>query len=260
MPGGKRRLLVVDVGNTHIVLGLYEGDTLSANFRIDTRQHRTKDEFAVIVSHLFALENIDINGINDLMVACVVPPIQRAVVQFLEELFGCKPLVLGPGIKSGVIIKVDDPREVGADRIANSAGALALYKPPLILVDFGTAITIDAISEKGEYLGGAIVPGVRLSLDALHKRAARLPDVAFARPVNVIGTNTVAAMQSGAFYGFASLVDGLVTKMQNGFDKKATVIATGGEAMIVAPASDCIDHVEEELTLLGLKVIYEKNR
>ncbi len=256
----KGTLLVVDVGNTHIVLGVYDGEKLLAHWRLDTRQKRTEDEMAVILNQLFAMRGLSLASIKDVAVSCVAPRIMPMITAFCQSAFGCKPLVVGPGVKTGVVINVDNPKEVGADRIANVAGALTSDKPPMILVDFGTAITIDAVSKKGEYLGGAIIPGVHLSLNALRQKAARLPEITFSEPSGVIGRNTVHSMQSGAFYGYACMVDGMVARMIKELGGASTVIATGGEAKLVAPASSTITRVREHLTLEGLKAIYEKNR
>lgn len=254
-------LLVVDIGNTNIVLGVYEDDRLLAHFRLDTKSRRTEDEFAVIVSQLFTLHGIPTKHIRDAVISCVVPPILNTMARFCSKTFNCDPLIIGPGIKTGVPINIDNPRELGADRIVNAAGALARYSPPLIIVDFGTAITIDAISAKGEYVGGAIAPGMRLSLNALYHNAAKLPEVESVKPASVIGRNTIGSMQSGAFYGFASLVDGIVNRMKPLLSPpEPKVIATGGEARLVAPASTTIEKLEDNLTLEGLRVIYHRNR
>lgn len=259
MDGGK--LLVVDIGNTNIVLGVYEDGRLLAHFRLDTKSRRTEDEFAVITSQLFSLSGLSMKDVRDAVISCVAPPILNTMTRFCARTFDCDPLIIGPGIKTGVPINIDNPRELGADRIVNAAGALARYSPPLIIVDFGTAITMDAISPKGEYIGGVIAPGMRLSLNALCHNAAKLPEVEIVKPASVIGRNTISSMQSGAFYGFASMVDGIVNRMKPLLaPPEPTVIATGGEARLVAPASTTIEEVEDNLTLEGLRVIYHKNR
>lgn len=252
-------LLVVDVGNTNIVLGVFDGERLAASWRLDTGLRRTEDELAVTVRQLFEMGGFDLSSVEDAAISCVVPPALPAVVGFCRRVLSIDPLVVAPGIKTGVIIKTEDPREVGADRIVNAAGALAKYAPPLVIVDFGTAITIDAVSEKSEYLGGAIVPGIALSLNALYHHAAKLPEVELARPPSVIGKNTVSSMQSGAYYGFTGLVDGIVNRMKKVLSPEPMVIATGGEAGLIAPASSTIEKVEENLTLEGLRVIHSKN-
>jgi type III pantothenate kinase len=255
-----KKLAVIDVGNTHIVLGVYHRDQLVATWRLDTKARRTEDEMAVMVEALFTRAGIALSSVSDAVIGCVVPPVAPMMTAFCRVAFGCDPLVVGPGIKTGVVIAVDNPREVGADRIANAAGALVKYDPPLLIVDFGTAITVDAISQKSEYLGGAIVPGIRLSLNALYHNAAKLPEVELAEPPSVIGKNTINSMQSGAVFGYAALVDGIVDRMTDTFDTTPQVIATGGEARLVAKVSRTINTVEEFLTLEGLRAIYMKNR
>ena len=251
-------LLAIDVGNTQIVIGVYEATELKAHWRLDTKARRTEDELAIMVSQLFRLADIGMEQVNGIVICCVVPPLAQTLVQFCKKAFAIEPLVVGPGVKTGIPIDVDDPREVGADRIANAAGALSLYSPPLIVVDFGTAITLDAISENSEYRGGAIVPGLSLSLNALYHNAAKLPKVEMAEPPSVIGRNTIHSMQSGAFYGYVSLVDGIVNRMKPELGDNAKVIATGGEAGMLARSSETIEHVEENLTLEGLRAIYER--
>jgi type III pantothenate kinase len=252
-------LLVIDVGNTQIALGVYKGKSLTAHWRLDTESRRTEDEMAVIVSQLFNLADIDARSVKNAVISCVVPPLLPALQKFCRNMFSIEPLLVGPGVKTGVSIKTDDPREVGADRIANTAGGLSIYDPPMILIDFGTAITIDAISKKAEYLGGAIIPGIGLSMNALYSKAAKLPKVEIAKPPSIIGASTVHAMQSGAFYGYVCLVDGIVMKMKPTLGPDVKVIATGGEAPLVSKSSETIEHVEENLTLIGLRVIHEKN-
>lgn len=255
----KERLLVIDVGNTQMVLGVYDGASLLAHWRLDTKARRTEDELAIVVGQLFNLEGLDLKSVANVAISCVVPPLLPPLSRFCAKTFSLDPLIVGPGVKTGVVIKVDDPREVGADRIANVAGALSLFPPPLIIVDFGTAITLDAVSAGSEYLGGAIVPGIQLSLNALHHNAAKLPKVEIAEPPSVIGSNTIHSMQSGAFYGYVSLVDGIVEKMKAVLGTKTKILATGGEAALIASSSLTIDRVEENLTIEGLRVIHEKN-
>ncbi|MDH5637134.1 MAG: type III pantothenate kinase [Nitrospinota bacterium] len=253
-------LFVADIGNTHMVMGVYRGRELLASWRIHTRTPRTEDELAVALSQLFRLASMEFSSIGATAISCVSPTTLREFVKFTERFLKCHPLVVGPGVKTGVSVKVDDPREVGADRIANAAGGMSLHKPPLIIVDFGTAITFDAISAKCEYLGGAIVPGMTMSLNALSANTAKLPRVELAEPPLVIGTNTINSMQSGVFHGFVSLVDGIVRKIKPLLGAEVTVIATGGEAGLVASGSETIDVVEKNLTLEGLRVIHENTR
>ena len=253
-------LLVVDIGNTNVVLGVYRGKNLLAHWRLHTRSPRTEDELSIAISQLFAMDGMDMKSIGDAIISCVAPQILPEFVRFCANRLHCQALLVGPGVKTGVSVKTDDPREVGADRITNAAGALAKYKPPLIIVDFGTAITIDAISANCEYLGGAIAPGMGLAAAALSANTAKLPKVELTQPPSVIGTNTVDAMRSGLFNGFAGMVDGIVRRMLPLLGGKATVIATGGEAALVAGASETIEKVEENLTLEGLRVIHENTR
>lgn len=252
-------LLAVDIGNTNIVMGVWREGRLTAQWRLDSRQRRTEDELEVFISQLLSLKGVDPASIEQVAVACVAPPVLPPMARFLRRAFGVEPLVIGPGVKTGVVIASDNPREVGADRIANTAGALARFTPPLIVVDFGTAITFDAVTARSEYVGGAIVPGVRLSLNALYHHAAKLPEVALEPPPSVVGKNTVHAMQAGAYFGYAALVDGIVARMKEALGGEVTVIATGGEASAVAGATVSIDHVEETLTLEGIRAIALRN-
>jgi len=253
-------LLVIDVGNTQIALGVYDDADLKAQWRLGTRASSTGDELSALITQMFNLEKIDIRNVADVAISCVVPPLVPALNRFCVKTFGKVPLSIGPGIKTGISIAVDDPREVGADRIVNAVGGVSMFAPPLVIVDFGTAITVDAVSERSEYLGGAIVPGIQLSLNALCHKAAKLPKVEMAEPPSVIGRNTVHSIQSGAFFGYISLVDGIVNKMKPLIGSSAKVIATGGEASQVAHVSGTIDLVVENLTLEGLRVVHEKNR
>jgi type III pantothenate kinase len=252
-------LLAVDIGNTNIVMGVYRGSTLVAHWRLTTSQKRTEDELEVFVRSMFAQRDVTMTDISAVALACVAPQTLPPILRFLRRAFDLEPLVIGPGVKTGVVIASENPREVGADRIANVAGALDSHPSPLIVVDFGTAITFDAVSAKSEYLGGAIVPGIRMSLSALYHHAAKLPEVAMERPSSIIGRNTVHAMQAGAYFGYAALVDGIVARMKESLGGEVTVIATGGEAAAIAEAAASIDCVEEWLTLEGIRVIREKN-
>ncbi|MDH5477497.1 MAG: type III pantothenate kinase [Nitrospinota bacterium] len=253
-------LLVVDIGNTHVVMGVYRGREFLADWRIHTKTRRTEDELAITIKELFRLEQMEFSSIGAAAISCVVPPLLPDFVHFCKRFFGVQPLVVGPGVRTGISVKVDDPREVGADRITNAAGAISLYKPPLIIVDFGTAITFDVVSAQNEYLGGAIAPGMSMSLAALSVNTAMLPRVELAKPPSVIGSNTINSMQSGMFYGFVSMVDGIVRKIKPLLGEEVTVIATGGEARLVAEASETINKLESRLTLEGLRVIHENTR
>ena len=252
-------LLVIDVGNTQTVIGLYGDGDLLDHWRIATNSERTSDEHALLFAqfleqHGFSFDD-DITGIA---VSSVVPRLTSALREMTDRYFRFDPVVIEPGIKSGVPILYDSPREVGADRIANAVGTLDLYGGPAVVVDFGTATTVDAISANGEYLGGAIVPGIEISMDALFARAAWLRRVELIEPRNVIGRSTVESIEAGAVYGTVALVDGMVRRFEDELGK-STVIATGGLGGLIAPLSDTIQHHEPWLTLHGLRLIHQKN-
>jgi type III pantothenate kinase len=254
-------LLTIDVGNTQTVLGLFDGTTLTHHWRISTNDERTSDELALLVADLLRLRDIEFHPeALGIAVSSVVPRITAALRQMADEWFGVKAVVLEPGTRMGMPILYDNPKEVGADRIANAVGAYDMYGGPAIVVDFGTATTLDAISAKGEYLGGAIIPGIEISLDALFARAAALRRVELVEPRNVIGKNTVESMQSGAIYGFTAQVDGLCTRMKKELGGAPSVIATGGLAALIAPLSSTIQYHEPWLTLVGLRIVWERNQ
>jgi len=253
-------LLTIDVGNTQTVLGLFEGPELIHHWRISTNAERTSDEMALLISDLLGLRGIAFHPERmGIAVSSVVPRLTAALREMTDEWFGIKAVVLEPGTRTGMPILYDNPKEVGADRIANSVGAYELYGGPCICVDFGTATTFDAISAKGEYLGGAIIPGIEISLDALFGRAAALRRVELIEPRNVIGKNTVESMQSGAVYGFAAQVDGLCQRMVVELGESA-IVATGGLAGLIAPISTMIQHHEPWITLIGLRLVWERNQ
>ncbi|HEY2427740.1 MAG TPA: type III pantothenate kinase [Acidimicrobiales bacterium] len=253
-------LLTIDVGNTQTVLGLFDGPQLTHHWRIATNVERTSDELALLVSELLRLRGIEFRPEEmGIAISSVVPRLTAALREMTDEWFGVKAVVLEPGTRTGMPILYDNPKEVGADRIANAVGAYDLYGGPCICVDFGTATTFDAISAKGEYLGGAIIPGIEISLDALFGRAAALRRVELVEPRNVIGKNTVESMQAGAVYGFAAQVDGLCQRMERELGE-ATVVATGGLAALIAPLSTMIQHHEPWVTLIGLRLIWERNQ
>jgi type III pantothenate kinase len=251
--------MVVDVGNTNIVLGVYKGKELHYHWRIATSRQKTEDEWAMSLKGLFEHEKLFFGEIEGIIISSVVPPIMYTLELMCKKYFGIKPMVIGPGIKTGLNVKYDNPKEVGADRIVNAVAAIQLYGSPLIVVDFGTATTYCYINEDRQYMGGAISPGISISTEALYTRASKLPRIEIAKPKNVLGTNTVHAMQAGIFYGYVGQVDGIVSRMKAQASTVPTVIATGGMASLVASETETIDVVEPFLTLKGLQMIYEKN-
>ncbi len=252
-------LLAIDVGNTHIVLGVYEGEQLRDHWRIETRRERPGDEYGVLVQQLLGGADLDPEAIDAIVVSTVVPPLHDTLGRMGERFFHLRPLFVGPGIRTGMPVLYDNPREVGADRIVNAIAAYEAHHTGLIVVDFGTATTLDCVTPKGEYLGGAICPGVGISLDALFHHASKLPRIEVARPEKVVGRNTVASMQSGILYGYVGMVDGLVTRMREEIGFPVRVVATGGLAALVAGESTTVDEVDELLTLRGLRIVHERN-
>lgn len=252
-------LLAVDVGNTHTVLGVYKGGEIVADWRIASDHKRTADEVGVTLAGLFSFSSIDIADVEGVSMASVVPPLTGVYAEAIGKYLGKRVLLVGPGVRTGMEIKCDNPREVGADRIVNAVAAYAKYSKSLIVIDFGTATTLDYVDPEGVFCGGMIVPGVGIGMDALFDRASKLPKVALARPPAVLATNTVHAIQSGTWYGYVSMVDGLVTRIKNETGGDPLVVATGGVASLIAQETVTINHVEEFLTLDGLRVIYEKN-
>lgn len=253
-------LLVIDVGNTNTVLGLYRDEELVQNWRITTDKTRTLDEYAMLIHELLRLGDIPMAAIEDVIISSVVPPTKDALEGLCRKYFKRSPYLVGPGIKTGMPIHYDNPREVGADRIVNAVGAYEKRRCSLIIVDFGTATTFDLVSARGEYQGGAIAPGLNISADALFQRASKLPRVEFSRPPQVIAKNTVNSIQAGLFFGYVGLVDGIVGRMRQETREDPLVIATGGLAKAIAPASQTIDEVEPFLTLEGLRILYLRNK
>lgn len=252
-------LLCIDVGNTNTVLGASDGDRLLDHWRIATSESRTADEYSLALHSLFALSGLDPKDIDAAVLASVVPAAVQPLTWALDMRFGVKPLQIGPGIKTGMPILYENPKEVGADRIVNAVAAFHKYRCGTIVVDFGTATTFDCVSPRGEYLGGVICPGITISADALYHHAAKLPRVEVARPEHIIGRNTVASIQAGLYFGYAGLVDGIVTRMIREAGFPVRVVATGGLARQVGDASTTIEEVDELLTLRGLKLIYDLN-
>jgi type III pantothenate kinase len=252
-------LLVVDVGNTNISFGVFQGAGLLQHVRCESARARTADEYAVLVRSMLALHGVDLDGIDAAIVASVVPTLTDTMVGAVRRAFGREALVVGPGIKTGMAILYENPREVGADRIVNAVAAYAWARDAVIVVDFGTATTFDCVTPKGEYLGGVITPGVQISAEALFSRAARLHRVELALPPRVVGRNPVHSMQSGIVYGYAGLVDGLVARLKKELGYACRVIATGGLARLICPQTEAVEAIDDDLTLTGLRLIHELN-
>jgi type III pantothenate kinase len=253
-------LLAIDVGNTNIVYGLFEGDRLLHQFRVESARGRTADEYAVQLRSLLEMRSVGSGGVEAAILACVVPSLTEPMIDLVRRAFGQEAMVVGPGIRTGMAILIENPREVGADRIADAVAGYDKAKGGVIVVDFGTSTNFDCVTPKGEYLGGVLAPGLQISADALFARAAKLPRVEITRPPKVVGKNTVHAMQSGIVYGYVGLVDGIVERLKAELGYPCAVIATGGLARLIAPLSKVIDEVDDVLTLVGLRILYERNR
>jgi type III pantothenate kinase len=253
-------LLAVDIGNTNTTLGVFDGEKLKATYRLATHVSQMADEYAVFILSLLKQSGIDTGAITKGAISCVVPPLATTFNELFKKYFNVEPLTIAPGVKTGVRIRYDNPRELGGDRMSNAAGALHLYKAPIIVVAMGTATAFDTISKEGDYLGGAVAPGLAIAAEALYARTAALPRVELVRPKKAIGPNTIAAMQSGIIFGYAGLVDGVVARIQEELGEKATVVATGGNANIIAKEAKSIEKVNPNLTLIGIKVIHDLNR
>ena len=253
-------LFAIDIGNTETTLGVFDNEELRATWHMATGIHRMTDEYAALILNLLHHQGIDNSDIKEAALCSVVPPLIATFEELFERYFHLSPLVVEAGVKSGVCIRVDNPREVGADRIVNVAAAHHLYGGPIIIADLGTATTFDAVSKEGDYLGGAIAPGIITSAEALFMRAAKLPRVELTRPQCVIGTNTITAMQSGIIFGYVGLVEGMVSRFQKELGGKAKVVATGGYAELLAQETSVIEAVNPDLTLIGLRSIHEMNK
>ena len=258
-------ILLVDVGNTNIVLGVHNGQEYIASWRISSDGNKTSDEYSIQVMQLFNVSEIDPKEIEGVIVSSVVPNIMHSLENMLRKCFCREPIIVGPGIKTGINIKYDSPKEVGADRIVNAVAAHEIYNKPAIIIDFGTATTFCALRKNGDYLGGCICPGIRISADALFERAAKLPRVELEVPKNIICKSTVTSMQAGILFGYIGQVEYIVKKrkeeIKNSKNKEEPlVIATGGLANLIAKQTDVIDIVDSDLTLEGLKILYEKNK
>ena len=253
-------LLAIDIGNTDITLGVFEGEELRATWHIATGIHRMADEYATLLLSLLRHQSLDISDIKEIALCSVVPPLIATFEELFQRYFNISPLVVGTGVKTGVRIRMDNPREVGTDRIVNAAAAHHLYGGPIIITDLGTATTFDTVSKEGDYLGGAIAPGISTAAEALFTRAAMLPRVELTRPKRAIGTNTAAAMQSGLIFGYVGLIEGIVARIQQELGGKTRVVATGGYAELIAKETAIIDVVNLNLTLIGLRLIYLMNK
>ncbi len=253
-------LLTIDVGNTNTVLGLHDGADLKIHWRLTTRREQTADEYGILVRNLFATSGYEPARVEGVALASVVPPLTSVLVALSKQYLGHEPLVVEPGVRTGMPILYEPPGDVGADRIVNGVAAFAAYGGPVIVVDFGTATTFDVVTKKGEYVGGVICPGVGISADALFQRAARLPRVDVRNPGKVIGRSTVGSIQSGLYFGYASMCEGIIARIRAELGEPARVVATGGLAQSLAPDIPSIEAVDPVLTLTGLRLIWERNR
>ncbi|EKS4345576.1 type III pantothenate kinase [Clostridium sporogenes] len=257
-------ILVLDVGNTNIVLGIYKNKELIANWRLATDNKRTADEYGIQVIELFSHNNLSFSDIEGVIISSVVPNIMYSLEHMISKYFKIKPIIVGPGVKTGINIKYDNPKEVGADRIVNAVAAHEIYEKPLIIIDFGTATTFCSVTKEANYLGGTICPGIKISSDALFDKAAKLPRVELVKTPGVICKNTVASIQAGIIYGYAGQVDYIVSKMKKEMmalgEEEPFVVATGGFAKLISEEAKSIDEINAILTLEGLRVIYEKNK
>jgi len=253
-------LLAVDIGNTNVHFGIFDGEQLRVTWRMATNVNQMADEYAALLLNLLHHQGLDTSDIKEIAFCGVVPPLQGTFEELFQRYFHVSPLVVGPGVKTGVRIRMDNPKEVGTDRIVDAAAAHHLYRGAVIIVDIGTATTFDTVSKEGDYLGGAIATGIATAAEALFSKAAALPRVELVRPKHAIGTNTVAAMQSGIVFGYVGLVEGIVARIQQELGEKATVVATGGYAELIAKETAVIDRVNLDLTLIGLRLIYLMNK
>lgn len=252
-------LLAIDIGNTNIVIGIINNGNIIDSWRIGTDKLKTSNEYGILITNLINFHNVDKNEISHSIISCVVPSLQTVIIECVKIYFGCFPILVGQGIKTGMPILYKNPQEVGADRIVNAIAAYEEYRCSLIVVDFGTATTFDCISDNGEYLGGAIAPGLLISSEALFGSASKLPKVEIAKPDSVIGKTTVQSIRSGLVFGYAALVDGLVERIKTDLGRKTKVIATGGLAKLISSESRTIESIDEDLALKGLWILHVRN-
>lgn len=252
-------LLAIDIGNTNVVIGVFDREKLAANWRVGTNSQITSDEYAMIFKDLFNFGGLEFKQVRGVIISTVVPPILPVMTEMSKKYFHLDPMIVTHEIKTGITIQYDNPKELGADRIVNAAAAYRFYGGPLIIVDFGTATTFCAVTKEGAYLGGAITPGLKISAEALFQRASKLPRFEFVKPPHVIGGDTISAMQAGIIYGYAGLVDGIVRRMKKELSPAARVVATGGLSELIAPETETIEEIRPQLTLEGLRLLYEIN-
>jgi type III pantothenate kinase len=253
-------ILVIDVGNTHTVIGVYKEEKLLGHWRISTNLEKTEDEYGILVKSLLDNSKLSLADIKGIVISCVVPPIIWILKKMSADYFKVSPIIVGPGIKTGIYIKTDNPKEVGADRIVNAIAAYKLYGGPVIIVDFGTATTFCAVNKDGVYLGGAIAPGIEISAEALAEKTAKLPKIEVTKPQHSIGSNTITAMKSGIFFGYLGLTNELIRRFKRELGEDSLVVATGGQAELIGNECNLIDKINPFLTLKGLYLVYEMNK
>ncbi|MGL4973580.1 MAG: type III pantothenate kinase [Culicoidibacterales bacterium] len=253
-------LLAFDIGNTNTVVGVFEGDQMIANWRLSTDRKRTSDEYGAKIHSLFLFKQLDFASISDVIISCVVPDALQNILWFVEKYLNCQPMIVGQGLKTGINMKIDNPKSSGADLVVTATGAYHKYHETLVIVDMGTATTVTVVTQNGEYLGGAIAPGINVAMNALSGNAAQLPRIELNAPPKAIGTNTIHAMQSGLVYGYAGLIDRIVSEILAEVPNPKRVVATGGQARLIAEHARTIDFIDENLLLDGLLAIYQMNR